>query len=209
MERSKQLVTLLHEMRADDPASVRAFVVAITPVMQVRIAKVLLRRADGRSVRRDVEDLVQETLVTLFANDAKVLRRWDPELGHSLEGYVGMIAERRALSKLRTKKGNPYAEDPTEPSEMPSTSQPAVAERRLVTKQTLASLMSALRAQLSPQAMRVFELLWIEEASTARVQEELGMTRDAVYAAKLRIKKTAAAIARDLREAEERREVRS
>jgi len=49
------------------------------------------RSAAGRDVRQEVADLIQEVFMALFADDARVLRSWQPERGLSLDNFVGLV----------------------------------------------------------------------------------------------------------------------
>lgn len=189
---------LLERALGGEREATRALIAMITPVMQARVARVLLRRSVGRPVRQEVEDLVQEGLVALFADDAKALRRWRVDGGMSLRGFAGMVAERRAISKLRARR---WAEEPTDPSDLASPGAAPSPEQHLALRQVLDDALTRLRAELSPRAFRLFELLWVEEQTVEAACAELSMTRDAVYQAKRRIKKLADEIAADLQRA--------
>ena len=189
---------LLERALAGEREATRALLAAITPTMQARVARVVVGRNLGRPVRQEVEDLVQEGLVALFSDDAKALRRWRADGGMSLPGYAGMIAERRAISKLRARR---WAEEPTDPTDLSSRGVAADPEDHLATREVLDDALTRLQAELSPRAFRLFHLLWVEEKTTEAVCEELSMTRDAVYQAKRRIKRLADEIAADMRRA--------
>lgn len=191
---------MLAEARAGNRTATRRFVKSVTPAMQGRVAKVLLRRGDGRSVRSEVEDIVQDTLIALFSENGKVLRRWDPAKGLSLTNYVALIAERTALSKLRSQRRSPMTEDPTAAEDLPLGTERG-PEAAVVSQHTLDHVMRRLREELSERSFRLFEMHWIEERSTAAIQAELEMTRDAVYAGKLRIRKVVTQIELEMREA--------
>lgn len=190
-----------------DRDAVRALVVHLTPPIQARIARLLLRRGGGRSIRAELEDMVQDVLVVLFAEDAKVLRAWRADGGLSLEGYAALVAERRARSKLRTRKGNPWTETPLEAEKLARRRRDTPGpEGRAAAKQELRTALARLREELTPQAYRLFELLWVEERSVEAICEELSMKRDAVYQGKRRIRKVADRIAAEIRDGGETRE---
>lgn len=52
-------------------------------------------------------------MVSLFTDQGRALRAWDPARGLSLENFVGFVAERQIASILRTAKRSPWTEDPT------------------------------------------------------------------------------------------------
>jgi RNA polymerase sigma-70 factor (ECF subfamily) len=107
--------TIERALRGDGVA-VRALVELLTPAIQTSIARVLLRSGArlGRDVRSEVADLTQEVFERLFAEDGRLLRDWEPERGASLAGFVKIVAERHALSVLRSRRRSPFAEEARE-----------------------------------------------------------------------------------------------
>ena len=85
------------------------------------MARVLLRRESaglGRDVRQELEDIAQEVFAALFADGARLLKMWSPERGLSLANFVGLLAEREAISILRSGRRSPWTEDPTLDTEL-------------------------------------------------------------------------------------------
>ncbi len=182
-----------------DAQAVRLLVRRLTPVVQVRVARALLRRragAKGRDVRQEVADLVQDTFVSLFENGGRRLRQWDPARGLSLEGFAGMVAEHVVASTLRSGRRNPWTEDPTDPVDMPlgGPVQPH-PERVVASREQLDALLDALRQRLSPLGFDVFERLYVHEQSVADICRETGLSRDAVYQWRSRLRRLAAKLA--------------
>jgi RNA polymerase sigma factor (sigma-70 family) len=185
-----------------DRSQLRFIVNALTPVIQARVAKVLLRAGalDRRgSVRQEVEDLSQEIFCRLFAEDGRVLRAWDPEKGLSVVGYAGLIAERECISIVRSRRRNPYTERPTEALALEA-AQPVRdgAESDVLTREMARALCTKLQDTLSPLGFKVFELLFCDEQTPESVCATLDMTPDAVYAWRSRIRKTARQLADEL-----------
>jgi DNA-directed RNA polymerase specialized sigma24 family protein len=187
---------------AGDRSQLRGIVDALTPVIQARVARVLLRAGsiDRRgSVRQEVEDLTQDIFARLFADSGEVLRSWDEAKGLSLAGYVGLIAERECISIVRSKRRNPYTERPTEADTLDHVSRGNQGtENEVLTRQMAKTLCSRLHATLSPLGFTVFEKLFCHEQTPESVCEELGMSADALYAWRSRIRKTARALAEEL-----------
>src|SRR5262245_1194983 len=100
---------------AGDEGAVRQLVDELGPVIQARVARALLRRASGRSVRQEVEDLTQEVFASLFEDDGRILRAWDETRGLSLKNFVGLVAGRQATSILRSGRTTPWRDDPADP----------------------------------------------------------------------------------------------
>lgn len=179
-------------------SAARALVDRLSPVIQTRVARALLRRQRrARSIRQEVEDLVQEIFALLFADDGRLLRSWDPEGGLGLDGFVGLIAERRSASVLRTARRNPWTEEPV-PAEVLDRESVPGPEQELLSRELLAVVLERLRAQLSPMGNHLFELLFSAELSTAAIAERTQLSPAAIYTWKHRIIRKATAIGREL-----------
>ena len=79
---------LIQKALAGDPASVRALVDRLSPVISRRVAATLWRRPGKRNVAQDVADMSQDVFLSLFQSDGKALRAWDPARGMSLEALL-------------------------------------------------------------------------------------------------------------------------
>ncbi|HJK92238.1 MAG TPA: sigma-70 family RNA polymerase sigma factor [Polyangiaceae bacterium LLY-WYZ-15_(1-7)] len=186
---------------AREPGAVRVFVAALTPVIQARVARALHRRGGlaGREVRQEVRDLTQEVFVALFADDARVLRRWDGDKGLSLPNFVGLVAEREAGAILRSKRRSPFTDEPTEGAALERRSGAARSvEREVGARDLLRALLARLEEELSPLGAQIFDLVWRQQKSTEQVCAELGMSKDAVHAWRSRIMKKARALRAEL-----------
>lgn len=182
MEVSPELV---ERALAQDRDALRSLVDVLTPVIQARVARALLRRAassSGRNIRQEVEDLTQEVFVSLFAEGGRALRAWEPQRGLSLLNFVGFLAERQVASILRTARRSPWTEDPTLTEAFDGPAQEANVELRVESQQMLGALLDRLKEELSPLGLSLFEQLFIHQRSVAEVCEQTGMSRDAVYA---------------------------
>ncbi len=183
------------------PDAIRALVERVTPVVRARVARILLRRgaaARGRDVSQELDDLAQDAFVALFERDGRVLRSWSPDGGLSLANFVGLVAERRTHSTLRSRRQSPWSEDPTAPVDLGAKVGDASPERRLDQRSLLAAVLDRMRAELSPKGLRLFELLMIEQRPVAAICEETGMTSSAVYAWRSRLAKQARALRESL-----------
>lgn len=176
---------------AGDEAALGALVRRLTPVVQARVARVLLRagRGAGPRLRQELKDLVQEVFLALFEGQGRILLSWDPERGLSLENFVGLVTERQVLSILRSGKRDPWRLDPTLDSELDGVSPEASPEAAAVSKQALEMLLERLRGCLSPLGWRMFELLYLHEVSVEDVERETGLSSAAVYAWRSRLRR--------------------
>lgn len=167
----------------------------LTPVIQSRVARCLLLRrtgtAAGRSVRQEVEDLTQEIFLVLFADGGKVLRSWQPERGLSLLNFVGLVAERQTASVLRSGKRSPWKEDPTLVEDLHQASPESGPEEIAASREQLKLLLDRLTEELSPLGRRLFDLLFLRELPPEEVVRQTGMSPDAVYAWRSRLRKLA------------------
>lgn len=173
-------------------AAVAAFIEQVTPVVQARVARALraTAAADKRDPREEVADLTQDVFVALFTEDAKVLRSWREDGGLSLRNFVGLVAERRVASILRSKRRSPYHERPTD--DPPVTESPAPGpERSILKRNALQGVHDYLREHVSPLALDIFYRLFVHEQSVDEVCQATGLTATAVYAHRHRLKEAA------------------
>jgi len=181
-------------LAGDEPALDR-LVRTLTPVIQSRVARgLLLRRtgpASGRNIRQEVEDLTQEIFLVLFADGGKVLRSWQPDRGLSLSNFVGLVAERQTASILRSGKRSPWKEDPTLAEDFTQASPESGPEEITASREQLKLLLHRLTEELSPLGRHLFDLLFLRELSIEEVTRQTGMTPDAVYAWRSRLRRLA------------------
>ena len=183
---------LVESAVSGDAAATRALIRTLLPVIQVRVARALVRRKGNatRDLRQEVEDLTQEVFAALFADDARLLRTWDETRGLSLLNFCGLIAEREAISLLRSGRRSPFTETATEMDELERDADPAPdAELRFASKQKLGLLVDRLREELSPRGLELFYRLVVDEESVESVCTSTGMSSDAVYAWRSRLGK--------------------
>jgi len=188
----------------DDEAALGDFVRRMTPIVQARVARKLLsfrdRSAAGRDVRQEVEDLTQEVFLALFADGARVLRSWQPERGLSLENFVGLVAERLAVSILRNQRRSPWSSDPTLDETLDAFGTAPSAEREAVSRDTLARLLDRLTEELSPLGRQLFELLLVQEVPVAEATARTGLSSDAIYTWRSRLRRVARRLLAELSE---------
>lgn len=195
---SQSAVDWLEGTLAGDPQATRAFVGALRPIVQTRVARVLLRfsaRADGRDVRQEVDDLTQDVFVQLFAADARVLRRWSPTKGLSLPNFVGLVARRHATKTLMSDRRSPWSEEPTLSPALDRASGATEPERRIVQRDLLATVLRLIRAELSPRASLLFEALVVERRPIPEVADLTGLSTAALYQWRSRLARRAREIA--------------
>lgn len=187
--------TLVAQALAGHEPALRALVDGLTPVIQSRVARAVLAARPGlggQPVRPQVEDLTQEVFLVLFADGGRVLRSWRPELGLSLQNFAGLVAQRRAVSWLRGGKRSQWREDPTLDAEAaPDPPAGEDVERAAVSREELRLLLGRLKEELSPLGWSLFEQLLVEERPVEEVERRTGMSRDALYAWRSRLRRLA------------------
>jgi RNA polymerase sigma-70 factor (ECF subfamily) len=193
-----------------DEAALERLVAVLTPVIQARVARCLLRRrmgpAAGRSVRQEVEDLTQEVFLQLFADGGRVMRTWEPERGLSLVNFVGLVAERQAVSLLRSGRRNPWNDEPTLPEELDAPAAGGGPEQATASREELRLLLHRLTEELSPLGRHLFELLFLQELTLGEVVARTGLSDDAVYAWRSRLRRLARRLQAELSESGGERE---
>jgi RNA polymerase sigma-70 factor (ECF subfamily) len=190
---------LLEQALAGSQAALSRLVERLTPVIQARVARSLLRagRGAGPRLRQEMKDLVQQVFLALFEERGRILASWDPDRGLSLDNFVGLVAERQVISILRSGKRDPWKEDPTLTEEMDAPSAEPDPEEAAASREELERLLEALRRTLSPLGWQLFDLLYLQERSVNEVEEATGLSSDAVYAWRSRLRKTARSLIRD------------
>lgn len=194
--------SLIRAAVGGDRTAVAHLIDRLGPAIQRRAARALaLRRwqSKGRPVRQELDDLTQEVFVALFERGGRVLLSWDPERGLSLEGFAGLVAERQVASILRSGRRSPWTEDPTDAELLAEQLEdPRSAEASVLDADLLDHLLDRFRAQATPMALHLFDLLWVRELPIDAVCSETQLSADAVYAWRSRIRKTLRRLGEDL-----------
>ncbi len=184
---------------AGDRRLLRELVTTLTPLVQTRVTRTLLRRrgTSAGDVRAFVEDLVQDTFVALLHDRGKLLRTWNPERGLSLESFVGLVAEQRVLATLRSRRKNPWTEELAVDDADLDVADPDQAgpEALVASRAALQSLFDDVRSRLSPLGFELFMALVVREESAASVSERTKLSISAVHAWSSRLRRLVHALA--------------
>jgi RNA polymerase sigma-70 factor (ECF subfamily) len=196
-------IQLVRRALAGDTEALRPLVDALTPVIQTRVARALLRARGAckqrRDVRQELADFTQEVFLALFDDDARALRSWDITRGLSLHNFVGLVTEHQVASLLRSGRRNPWTEEPFADSDLDDAAGDGDdADARIYSRDLLAKLLDALRIELSPRGLLLFEWLVVDGRAPSDVSERMGLTLDAVYAWRSRFGKLARRLAEEL-----------
>ena len=155
----------------------------LTPEIHYNVAKMLRRwrtgSAAGRDLRQEVEDLVQEAFVELWQNDARVLRRWNPER-LPLSAYIGYVARIRTAQVLRSPRSQ-WREEPDSGDDGDRVDPKEAPDCGILARDELEKILLCLFASFTADDFYLFELLFVRELSPKEAAEETGKSRDAVY----------------------------
>lgn len=153
------------------------------PVVRARVSRCCLGR------RSEVDDLAQEVWLALLADGGGKLRAYDPDRGATLEGFVGVVAEREARQRLRMgmakKRGGGAAHVSVTPGETATT--PALADHRpnpeeQLTSQDLAERLGAyLEAKLPLRGQLVLRYVFTDGVSPPDAARAIGVNVQVIY----------------------------
>ena len=193
---------LVERAAAGDAGAARRLVVSLQPVVLNRVSRVAGRsRGSGGARGEQVEDLAQEVFAFLFGDGARALRAWDGGRGLSFLNFVGLLAERRAISIVRQVGGGGIRtlEDPLDEELLDRQPEPGPGpEPSALSREVLALLLDRLRLAVSPLGMHLFELLYVEERAVEEVVATCQMSSDAVYAWRSRLRKLVTRLAAEI-----------
>ena len=192
---SEDSIGLVQKALAGDQVALTRLVAVLTPVIQARIARPLRARrsrlASACNIHQDVEDRTQDVFLFLFADDARVLRSWQAELGLSLENFVGLVSECHVISFLRSGKRNPWKEEPSPVENLDGVAMDPNPEVVAASREQLRLLLDRLDEELSPLGQFMFQLLFVQEMSSEETMAASGLSAAAVYAWRSRLRRLA------------------
>ena len=163
----------------------------LRPSVQREVASSLRLHAQqaGRDAHQEVADFVQEVFIGLLADDARVLRTWDPDRGRTLPSFVRLVARRHVARVMRTRCKNPWSELPTDGHGLEVLASCSAMSDRVESRSVLERVLREVYDEADDRGKLLFEMLYLEERSVEEAQEETGMTRDAIYAWRFRFRK--------------------
>ena len=94
---------LVARAAAGQRSAVETLATRLAPILQAR-ARRFLRGMGYRIAADELDDLVQEVWLVLLKDGARQLQAWDPSRGATLEGYVGMVADRELRNQLAARR---------------------------------------------------------------------------------------------------------
>jgi RNA polymerase sigma-70 factor (ECF subfamily) len=192
---------LLLRVLEGEHAAQRQLVEALTPTIRASVARELSfrRRRAGRANEHDVEDITQSVLLRLFTDGGRTLKAWNPARGRKLESFVALLAQRRTVSVLRSRRQSHSVEDPMPAEDLDQNAVEANGpESRTISRDMLAALVEAVRARSSARGAQVFKLLYLEGMETEDVCAATGLNAAAVYQWKHRLRQLLDEVAAEL-----------
>ncbi|WP_437636725.1 RNA polymerase sigma factor [Sorangium sp. So ce854] len=204
MSETKLSTSLLTSALGGDVQSTRAMIAALTPVIHARVGRALLRRC-ARLAQDRKDDLVQDVFVELLRDGSRALRAWDPARGLSLASWVGLIAEQRVAAAFRgARRRLDAAALPLDDAPEGGALSEDDPEATVLARDQLERQLGALRAELSPLGLELFEALVVDGEPIASVCARTGMSTSAVQAWSSRLRRRLAALVAGARDGEER-----
>ena len=173
---------LIRKALAREPTAVRTLVDRLSPVIERKVAATLWKRTPGRDVRQEVRDMTQAVFLSLFEDEGKALRAWDPARGIPLEGFVSLLAHRQVISLLRRGKTSPWPDEPTEAERLERIAPTALGPEAVVgSREHLSALLDRIREELSPLGLELFQRLIVDEEPLSEVAAKTGRSEAALY----------------------------
>lgn len=165
-----------------EPGAVREFVREYAPIFMAVIRRIVVGRW-----REKEDDLLQDILLGLFRNEARVLRMWDPQKGRSLKTFLQHFAQQRTIDFLRQQQRN-SREVPIGDSSLLQENQPAPEAKDMEVPEWVEQLHARFRTEFSPEDQRIVEMTYVQELSVREVARALGLSEDVVYQRRHRLK---------------------
>jgi DNA-directed RNA polymerase specialized sigma24 family protein len=189
---------VIERATAGDAAAAAWLIELIAPVVRGRIARRLARRRRGH-VGAELDDFVQDTLARLFEDGGRALRAWDPARGLGFFGFVGLVADREVGMAMRTRKRNPWTEEPTTADALARLSAPVAGpSARFEARDLLRRVVAGVRGRLSPAGRGYFQLLVVEAQPVGAVAAQTGLTTDTLYTWRARLTRLMQDVHREL-----------
>lgn len=191
MEYPAKSPTSSAERPSPAPRHVSSFVEKVLPVLSTEVRHFLIRVAlpRGRDPGQERDDLVQEVALRLLSDGGALLDGWNPERGLGFESYLRLVCRQQAAMIFRSRRRAPWTETPVDPAEL----QEHRAERpNQEDRVELSMAIASLERWLDERGRRLFVELFVKERDVADVGNEFGLSRDAIYAWRRRVRTFAA-----------------
>jgi RNA polymerase sigma factor (sigma-70 family) len=182
---SDEALDLIRQARSGQTAAVRILVERLMPVVQARVQRRVMRMPGSKIGHYDRDDLVQEIWLALVKDELRVLSAYDPARGATLEGYVGMIAEREIgnirqreleAEKRKTNQLSVVVEQIDQVARSFDSPEANLEGRRMSEQ-----LGVYLEQNLPPKGRIICRYVYGDHAPIEKISEILGVSRQVVY----------------------------
>lgn len=172
----------LQQALSGSRASMNQLVRCLMPVIRSTVRYALRRRGKERIGGQDGDDLVQEVWTHLFANDAKVLRDFDPSRGN-LEAYVTVVARSktrgvRMTAESQRRGGDQYQANVDDMFDLEGGDDP---EAQAMSHELMRRLKKALNDDLPERGRLVFAYIYVDGKKPADAAKLMRVNTQVIY----------------------------
>ena len=183
-ERAEELGLLSRMLDGSAHARTRFFL-RDTPVVEARVRQSLRRCGSGVS-EDDIQDMVSEIWLSLFEDDMRPLRRFDPARQIKVATWVGLLARNKTIDRLRTSHmGRTVSIDDGNTSREPPSSRPLPTDE--VERQEQRELAVKAMEQLSVEERRFMKAWYIEDREPEELASDFNIAIGTVYSRRFKI----------------------
>lgn len=183
-DRQEELHLLSRVLRGNTDAR-KCFFLRYTQVIEARVRQIL-RRGRAWVPEDDVQDMVSEIWLSLFEDDMRSLRRFDPERQIKVATWIGLLARNKTIDKLRTShSGRTVSMDDGDVAREPACSKPLPADE--VERSERRALAVQAMEQLSHEERRFMEAWYVDDRPPEELADEFGIAIGTVYSRRFKI----------------------
>lgn len=186
MNRQEELALRDAALRSGAKPQMDALIRYVMPAVHSAVARALGREPAATSrnaVRLQLEDMVQEAFVVLFARQARTLQSWSPEGGMSLKNFCAMVASRRTYTMLSARRAVEVVGDDA----MKNRSRPSLhAELEAIDLWNKA--FTSVRGELTDQSRQLLDLFFVDDATVEQIAVLTGLNNAAIYQRRSRLR---------------------
>jgi len=182
-DRQEELHLLSRVLRGNMDAR-KCFFLRYTQVIEARVRQIL-RRGRAWVPEDDVQDMVSEIWLSLFEDDMRSLRRFDPERQIKVATWIGLLARNKTIDKLRTSHTGRTVSMDDDAGREPACSKPLPADE--VERSERRALAVKAMEQLSHEERRFMEAWYVDDRPPEELADEFGIAIGTVYSRRFKI----------------------
>lgn len=186
---------------AGDRLAVRLLIKNLTPVIQLAVVHVLKRYTQNyqhNHIHLDVADYCQDVFVSMFKNNSKVLRGWNPNKGMNLKSYISLITKRLVISSLRQVKFTQSLDDDSISENIDSYLKTPDEGIQFINRHLLFRIIKALKNEISELGYEIFVQIFLYGFSAEEIAKKTNLSKNSIYVWKNRLKTHAKKISDEL-----------